>query len=110
MPQGPPDVIAEAVMNGYTTQVITHRQTAEENGWPIVKVIRTSGDPKHKKIEAPTAPEPVSGGNSEEAPAEQTYEALYSRAQDLEIRGRSKMSRDQLAAAVESAEKQTEET
>lgn len=105
MPQ--PEVIARRNLNGHMTEVLSTHAEAEANGWEITKVLRPAAEkpgpkPFHKKVEKPEAPEPVSP--AEEEPAEEeSYDDLYEQAQDLEIRGRSKMDRDQLAAAIAEA-------
>lgn len=107
MPQ--PEVIARRNLNGHMTEVLSTHAEAEANGWEITKVLRPAAEkpgpkPFHKKVEKPEAPEPASPPPAEEpAEEEQSYDDLYEQAQDLEIRGRSKMNRDQLAAAIAEA-------
>lgn len=108
----PPDVIARRSNFGTIIEVLATEAEAKARGWEIVRY--RDGRPYHKArpapgpdVAAPVSPAPASPDVSDGKTP--TLRELRARAKELGIAGRSRMSKDELAAAVSSAETNTED-
>lgn len=108
-----PDVIARRPsFGGNMIEVLASSEEAEARGWEILR--HRDGRPWHKARPAPAppvaAPAPPAPSSPEVSDGKTpTLRELRARAKALNIKGRSTMSKDELAGAVASAETKTED-